>query len=358
MSEFHVRAVKIGLIEKHPGADNLSTTQIDATEGNVGYPVIIKTGDFQPGQLAAYIPIDSIVPDTEEWAFLKGHRRIKARRLRGIFSMGLLASLPPGEWKEGDNLQGALGITKWEPDAEEIPNDLWKGPKLKGWGPIYWFKKLYYYWKFGRPKLTGTPKFPFSEYTDIESLRKWSRVLQEGEEVTISEKIHGCNARFAFHQNRFWVGSHHQFKGRPKNGSIDNFWQAAWNADLEIKLAKNPGIAFYGEVYGKVQKNFSYDKPGGIKVRFFDAMDLKTLRYLDRDDFLKLCERLDLEVVPELYRGPWNESLSSLAEGKTTLGNHLREGIVIKPVKERYHSKLGRVILKLVGEGYLTSKES
>jgi tRNA-binding EMAP/Myf-like protein len=359
MSEFYVRAVKVGPIAKHPGADNLSITQIDATNGNEGYPVIIKTGDFTEGHLAAYIPVDSIVPDTETWTFLKGHRRIKARRLRGIFSMGLLCPLPPGDWKEGDNLQEALGITKYEPEVEhDIPNDPWTGPKLKGWGPIYWLKKLYYYWKFGRSKLTGTPKFVFPEYTDIEGLRKWSKVLQEGEEVTLSEKIHGSNARFAFHNRKFWVGSHHQFKGRPRAGVADNFWQAAFNANLETKLAKSPGIAFYGEVYGKVQKGFPYDKPGDVKVRFFDARDLKTLRYLDYPDFLKLCDRLDLEVVPEIFRGPWSESLKYLAEGSSTLAKHIREGFVVRPIKERHDSRLGRVILKMVGEGYLTSKDS
>lgn len=357
MSEFYVRAVKIGLVEKHPNADTLSITNIDG-----GYPVIFSTKDFKEGDLAAYVPVDSIVPDTEQWAFLKGHLRIKARRLRGIFSMGLLCPLPQGVFHEGDNLQEALGITKYEPEADhEVPNDPWKGPKLKGWGPIYWLKRLYYYWKFGRQKLTGTPKFLFPTYTDIESLRKWGKVLQEGEEVVISEKLHGSCSKFAFHKKKFWVGSHHQFKGRPsKKGSIDNFWQAAWNADLETKLAKAPGIAFYGEIYGKVQKNFPYDKPGDVRVRFFDARDLEseTLRYLDYDDFLLLCDRLDLEVVPQLYRGPWNESLRSLAEGKTILGNHIREGLVVKPVVERFDSKLGRVILKLVGEAYLTSKDS
>jgi len=355
MSEFYVRAVRIGPIEKHTNSDNLSITQIDG-----GYPVIIKTGDFKEGDLAAYVPVDSIVPDTEVWAFLKGHRRIKARRLRGIFSMGLLCPLPAGDWKEGDNLQEALGITKYEPEAEqEIPNDLWTGPKLKGWGPIYWLKKLYYYWKFGRQKLTGTPKFTFPEFTDVESLRKWSKVLQEGEEVVLTEKIHGASSRYAFHKKKFWVGSHHQFKGRPRvKEAIDNFWQAAFNADLETKLAKAPGTAFYGEIYGKIQKGFPYDKPGDVRVRFFDARNLETLKYLDYDDFLKLCDRLDLEVVPELYRGPWKESLKSLAEGQSILAKHIREGFVVKPTKERYHSKLGRVILKLVGEAYLTSKDS
>jgi RNA ligase (TIGR02306 family) len=170
--------------------------------------------------------------------------------------------------------------------------------------------------------------------------------------------VHNSNARFAFHKKKFWVGSHHQFKGRPKSGKPDNFWQAAFNANLETKLAKAPGIALFGEIYGKVQRGFPYDKPGDVRVRFFDAMDLITLRYLDYQDFVDLCDRLDLERVPELYRGPWKESLKELSEGQSILAKHIREGFVVKTTKERHDPKLGRVILKMVGEAYLTSKDS
>jgi hypothetical protein len=43
-----------------------------------------------------------------------------------------------------------------------------------------------------------------------------------------------------------------------------------------------------------------------------------------------------------------------MAEGKTILGNggHVREGGVIRPITERVDLRHGRVIGKLVGEGY------
>ena len=359
MSDFYVKAVRLRNIERHPNADTLSIVGVGGEDGSPGNPVIFSTKDFKEGDLVGYVPVDSIVPDTEQWSFLKGHRRIKARKLRGIFSMGLLCPLPQGVFHEGDNLKEALNITKYEPEADhEIPKDPWTGPKLKGWSPVVLIKRLYYYWKFGRPKLTGTPKFIFPEYVDIESLRKWGKVLQEGEEVVLTEKIHGSCSRYAVHKKKFWVGSHHQFKGRPKSGKPDNFWQAAFNANLETKLAKAPGIAFYGEIYGRVQRGFGYDCPSDVRVRFFDARDLTTLKYLDYQDFVNLCDRLDLERVPELYKGPWKESLKELSEGQSILAKHIREGFVIKPTRERHNPKLGRVILKMVGEAYLTSKDS
>lgn len=114
MSEFHVRIVQVGDLQKHPNADSLSIADVE------GYPVIVKTGDFKPGDLAVYIPVDAIVPDNETFAFLGGHRRIKARRLRGIFSMGLMmpASILGAEvLAVGTNVQEALGIEKYDPEA-------------------------------------------------------------------------------------------------------------------------------------------------------------------------------------------------------------------------------------------------
>ena len=58
--------------------------------------------------------------------------------------------------------------------------------------------------------------------------------------------------------------------------------------------------------------------------------------------------------MPTLYVGPWLgfDAHKDLAEGKSTIAGHVREGFVVKPTKERYADRFGRVILKLVGEGY------
>lgn len=39
------------------------------------------------------------------------------------------------------------------------------------------------------------------------------------------------------------------------------------------------------------------------------------------------------------------------------LAVYVREGFVVKPLRERYHPRLGRVILKRHGEGYLLRKK-
>lgn len=331
MSEFHVQVVEIGAIEKHSNSDNLSITQVMG-----GYPCIIRTGEFQPGDKAVYVPVDSLVPLKDpRFSFLndridKEYQRIKAKKLRGIFSMGLLIKADPS-WEVGQNVQEALGILKWEPEIDKISTN---GECEHDWGFM-------------------------PHYTDLEGLRKYKKLLTEGEEVVLTEKIHGANARYCYAgkegvEPQLWVGSHRTIKRMDPNNL---WWKAAMQADLSNKLSKLIGpVVLYGEVFGNVQDLKYGAKQGEIFLRFFDAFDHSKGKYLDYYDFRHLMEELDLEVAPPLYIGPWKEELMALAEGKSTFADHVREGFVVRPVKERYDNHVGRVIFKMVGTEYLLRK--
>lgn len=75
MSEFQVRVVQLGEIRKHPGADNLSITEIG---GAGGYPVILRTGEFQQGDRAVYIPVGALLPADDGRRTCGGSRRGRA----------------------------------------------------------------------------------------------------------------------------------------------------------------------------------------------------------------------------------------------------------------------------------------
>jgi RNA ligase (TIGR02306 family) len=318
MSEWKVQVVKVGALTKHPNADRLLMTKV------FDYPILTAIGEHQEGDLAVYVPVDSVVPaDDSRWEFLKGHNRVKAKRLRGIFSMGLLTKAVPG-MAEGEIVAEQLRITKYEPpEPMQMGGDNEKCP------------------------------FEFPVYTDIEAVRRWPDVLKDGEEVQLTEKVHGANARYVYHLDRLWAGSHTGVK-KPDPNNL--WWKAANEAGLEAILRKAPGIAFYGEVYGQVQDlKYGHTRGGSASLLFFDAMDLVTRKYLDLDEFEKLATDLGLKLVPKLYRGPWKADLSGMAEGKTLVSNdHVREGFVVRPVKERFDERIQRVILKRHGEGYLT----
>jgi hypothetical protein len=164
----------------------------------------------------------------------------------------------------------------------------------------------------------------------------------------------------------FLVGSHNcnikNIKYREQNNkdqSIGIYWKIALEYGLDKKLKE--GEEIFGEIYGKgIQKYLEYDGTEKIKIRFFDMKALDengNMKYLDWDIFVKRCKELELPIVPILYRGPLiHNILPDLIKGNSTIGNHIREGCVIKPIKERFHPKLGRVILKCINDDYLLFK--
>ncbi len=365
--EHRVEVIEVGEVSKHDNADKLEVIQV------FGYPVVAQAGIYKQGDRAIYIPIDSVMPDQAQWAFLNdgklplGKRaRIKAKKLRGVFSMGMLAPVsvlpaPGGRLGEhadvlypvGDNVATVLGITKFqEPDIEVV---LSKGQKK------------------GAENIERDPGF-IPKYTDIDDLRRYSQKLDLGEEVVITEKIHGANARFCsefipstpdVHETNqvLYVGSHKQFKKYDENNM---WWKVAIKYDLAEKLKSIPGVVLYGEVYGWVQDlKYGAMQPGVYSLRIFDAFDSKAGKYLNYDALVALCRTLDLLMAPALYRGPWEgiETAKTLAEGRTAVdlsfgADNIKEGVVVRPVEERWDKHTGRVIFKYVSEAYHTRQNA
>lgn len=351
MTEFKVEVVRIGAVERLSNSDTLSITQVHG-----GYPCIIKTGAFAPGDLAVYVPVDALVPVAHPaFAFLdsgKGrtHERITARRLRGTFSMGLLVEAPSGA-NVGDDVAAALGVLKYVPPAEleDTPTTHPTGTRVQRLPKSApWWKRL-----ITRCFPNAFRKrVPICPVYDIDGLRKFKHVLRDGEGVVITEKVHGCNFRAIWQDGRLHIGSRTVW-GRDASS---NWGRIAEKYNLARVMKSAPGFVLLGEIYGDVQ-DLKYGLGHGIDFRVFDILELKTRTYVEHDVVAAFCARNGLQMVPELYRGPWHEGLTALAEGKTTLGGgHVREGIVIKAVPERRDSHFGRVILKLHGEGYLTRK--
>lgn len=100
MADFQVRVVKIDEVIKHPNADSLTINRIG------GYECISNlkedgTPRYKAGDLVVYIPEAALLPEwmLQKMGFwdqgrgtLSGSRgnRVKAIRLRGIISQGIL----------------------------------------------------------------------------------------------------------------------------------------------------------------------------------------------------------------------------------------------------------------------------
>jgi hypothetical protein len=170
--------------------------------------------------------------------------------------------------------------------------------------------------------------------------------------------VHNSNARAAWVDGRFWVGSHNNVK------TLDgaNIWtSAAKRQGLDKICEKYSGFLLFGEVVGPVQKGYDYGLKHPTFV-LFDIVDVaqETTPWLSWNHVQRFAAETGIPIVPELYRGPWvsPEHADSLADGPTVFGKgkHGREGVVVKADPESYDEFLGRVILKVIGSSYLLSK--
>ena len=321
MSTHAIYIHQIKDLEIHPNADKLQILRID------GWTCCVQKDLYKPGDLIAFIPPDYVVnTNRPEFAFLKNDEsnlvRVKVRKLRGIVSQGIVIPAPPNS-SAGDNVIDLLEVKRWEPlEPARTGGEAIRGPSL--WCPTY----------------------------DLENYQAHPCLLIDGEEVIISEKIHGSSYKVVFHDGIQYVGSRNEWKRE----NDETLWWVAFkqNPWLAEFCQTHPNIVIYGEVFGRV-KNYHYNldkNKYGIAV--FDLWQQD--HYLNYDEARALSP--DLQWVPTLYRGPFDRAKSlELAEGKTVLGKeqHIREGIVLSLPVERSDDKIGRVKLKIVSNAYLMS---
>jgi len=310
-------------LENHPNADSLSIVRFD------GFNVCVRTEDWIGIEKAVHIQPESLVDTTRpEFAFLadgkKDKMRVKPKRLRGIFSYGFLIPAPE-DAKIGEDYSERLGIEHYEP-------------------PI---------------KLTtqtdnvSAPPGIFTKY-DIDNLRKYNRVFKEGELVFISEKINGMNMRVVYssEKEQIYVGSRNLWKKEDERCA----WWQAYKKYPQIKqfCKDHPNLVLYGEAYGNVG-NMKYGKDN-IDFAAFDIRR-QDMSWINAEEFYSICIRYYIPYAPIIaFNIPFSfEEIEEFADGPSLIegANHYREGVVIRPQKERHDDTINRVILKMVGETYL-----
>jgi hypothetical protein len=142
-----------------------------------------------------------------------------------------------------------------------------------------------------------------------------------------------------------------------------NTWaRVAKRYELAGRLGMAADLVFFGESYGNNADMRYGVEPAktGDALAIFDIWNSNFGRWLDHYETVDVCKALGLPMAPRLASGSFGSlkgDLLAMAEGPTTIGGakHVREGWVIKPVVER-RDRIGRAILKLHGEGYLTRK--
>ena len=294
MPEHHkVKVISIGEIQVHPNADTLGIVFVG------GYQCVVKKDNYKVGDLAIYLPPDSVVPQTKPFEFLwadkefpdgvvpEKYRRITVRRYRKEYSEGLL--LPVTDFPllynqagvfsqdEGADVAELLGITHYE---EPEPVDLYGTPSTrlqeKGWPRSLrgWFFLVLRALGLRRNPLEGTseraPKNAPPVY-EVENFKYYTSTFVPGEQVVVTEKIHGSNARYLFDGKRMWVGSKQLWKSEKSNC----IWRRAlrelpWITEF---CKQYPEHTLYGEIV-PTQKGYVYgtDETQPVKLFAFDVL--------------------------------------------------------------------------------------
>lgn len=330
MSSLIVEVCRIEKVFDHPNADALELAHIK------GWQCVIPKGKYRAGDLVTYIPIDSVLPlELSErlgiTKYLSGGR-VRCAKLRNEPSFGVAIDVADSTWTEGHDVMAYYGITKYDPPVTSTEPD------------------------------TG-PNHPlFFPYTDIENMRNFPALIREGEEVSVTEKIHGTNCRVAMLDGQLFVGSMDTPRLAPEVPAQGRYWYPTTlpgvRALLDEQARASRQVIIFGETYGNgIQKSHRYGTKGTFGFAVFDV--LVDGRFLDLRPLHALCGRHGVPIVPELYRGPFSlETVRALSVGKTTVGGdtHVREGVVVRPTTERRDPNVGRVILKYVGDDFLFGK--
>lgn len=192
----------------------------------------------------------------------------------------------------------------------------------------------------------------------------------------MTEKIHGTWMAAGYHPD----APHHIVTSKGLSGqglafklneaNINNLYIRALdgtapNADGTGGTVLDRAHAFFGhdqpfyilgEVFGQGVQDLHYGATSP-QFRVFDVYvgQPGQGRYLNYEELVRFCRETNVEMVPFVAMGGFcKEFIEQHTDGETTLdGGHIREGVVIKPIKEREHDELGRVILKSVSEKYL-----
>jgi RNA ligase (TIGR02306 family) len=345
-----VQVAEVNEVKKHPDADKLEIVIV------LDWQCVVPKGMYTEGQKVVYFPPDTLLP--RKWADEFGVTnylsfkdpemgRIKGIKLRGEPSLGLIAKLDDESWPVGEIVTEHYEVQKWEAPIKTTQGD-------------------------------RAPSHPLMvHYTNIENLRNFPNAFEnyDDEILCVTEKIHGTNSRCGYVKNQdesyeLVAGSHklqRKDPGSEESRKANRYWFPTTIPVVKKLLDHIKGMGHYqvlifGEVYGNViQKGFAYDTDNSLGYRAFDLfVDGK---YISAEMFETICNEFDVPTVPSvLLEGFDLEKIKSMADGEGRMGKHRLdsnkiEGVVVRPwEREDTDPKIGRLILKYVGDNYLFSK--
>lgn len=346
MSSWKVSKERIALFP-HPNAEKLELGKVGA------YQVVVQKGLYHDGDEVVFVPEKSILKGAlrERFAsYLVGPQkdRVKAIALRGELSCGIILSPEVVEQQtgqalaalpEGEDLSERMDITKYEPpiplslagEVEALPEDL----------------------RYGQH--------------DCEQFGVYADQLQPGEDVVITEKLHGSQAIYYLHlptgeryvTSKGFLGRGLCLVQNEKNAYWQNaaaIWSMIERSVGSGLIAPDTSVQVFGELVPCQGGAWTYGETGGTTVMVFDVRLNGISAPYD-----KLAPEWADAWVPVIYRGPFDvEQARSLREGMEQVSGkqlHIREGVVVRPYVDRRASDERRLALKLINPKYKETGE-
>lgn len=319
--------VKILDIQPIAGADAIEIATVK------GWKVVVKKNEFKVNDLAVYYEIDSFLPVTPQFEFLRKSSykkmndkegfRLKTIKLKGQLSQGLLTPIPKGllvPAQEGDDLTELLGIVKYEPP---IPAEL--SGEIKGSFPSF---------------------IPKTDEVRIQNFESEVGISIANERVYITEKVDGTSFTCYVKDGEFGVcGRNWELKETEGN----SLWRMANKLKLREKLLSlKRNIAFQGELFGS-GINGNWYKLNDHQLMFFTGYDIDNQKRLPFNELLNIFEVLELSSVPvidyvtKIPDGTQAEIVEYLllyAESNSMINPDVEnEGIVVRGLEKEFSFK-------------------
>lgn len=326
----------------------------------LGWQVIVqKKNGYKIGDRICYIQIDTVMPDLPDYDFLRSRKfRVNTIKLRGVVSQGLIVPLPPGNWKEGDDLTEIIGVIKYnKPDSDVIETPR----KPKGWWDrqVYLFKYniLYKLFPFLRKKTRS--KFPKNlvSITDEERIQNIPSVLRThaGKEFVVSYKLDGASITIihdkVFGKSRFRICSRRFELHDTKNQWYKTFIDTGFKLDVLqlVKYFNTNNIIVQGEMIGNVNGN--HHNLTENEIRLFNIyVDGKRI---NQKQFIEVCMELDIPHCPLYKYVTLNHTLNEIlkeSEIKDIINPSVEaEGLVWRCVD-------GTLSFKVINNNYLLNE--
>lgn len=362
-----------------------------------GWTVMVRKGQFHPGDLGIYFEVDAKVPEKEPFLFLAAKKyKIKIQKYGNFYSQGLLMSAEDFGWTktplafiEKDDtphyvddetrfLTKRLGVIyevpedneRKAPSVDQHKKMAQRHSKLFARFPFNWLmrrnwgKKLLFIF-FGKKKDSKTAfptKFPYIKKTDEERIESIPQLLLDKRPWVKTQKIDGSSASYILDRKKFekYVCSRNvrQLTPSQKNyhteieGNI--YWMMAEKYHifefLQQYLIENnlDYVGLQGEVAGpNIQGN-----PHKFKENCFFGYNLirSDTGRVDTISASRICEANGIPWVPiadTAYILPDDmETIKRDADGPCIVGEGMREGWVCR-------SQDGKQSFKNVSREYL-----